>query len=502
MAALTPSLRDFYLICRAADFGRPFATLLPLYLFAGLAIVSLGLAGCADNDPAASSSSVTSSTVSETASTMSERVPESREDAAKAQADGDGAHSPKVFDTYSRGLSRGLWVLAEGSQRVLGDAERIDPLLARAERLGATDLFVQVYRGGRAFYPAGPGIERADGAEADVLAELLRRAHAAGFRVHAWVNVLSLSTRADAKMIEDLGREAILVDRLGRSVLDYPDFEIPQPDRQYYRMGTRGIYLDPAHPAVRERIVMTYLDLLKRYPALDGLHLDYIRHPGVLPFSPGSRFGVGLEFGYGATSRARYRAETGRPDPIEGAPPGVVRAASAWDDWRRHQVTTLVEEISAVTHAARPGLVLSAAVIAYMDRAYLSLAQDWKGWLESGALDLAIPMVYTLDDRLLRYQVEDYAGWKEAARIWPGVGVWLFDDHPERAVGQIEILRDNAFSGEVLFSDDALATAPELERALAGPLPSRSSLLSSPNARGESDARHSKGQRDPVDAEE
>ena len=54
-----------------------------------------------------------------------------------------GAPSPAV---------RGLWVLAEGSVRVLDDPARVAPLLERAKRLGVTDLFVQVYRGGRAWY--------------------------------------------------------------------------------------------------------------------------------------------------------------------------------------------------------------------------------------------------------------------------------------------------------------------------------------------------------------
>jgi len=374
-------------------------------------------------------------------------------------------------------LGRGLWVLAEGSVRVLDDPIRITALLDRAGRLGVTDLFVQVYRGGRAFYPAGPGVERAPRVDAlaaagvDALAELLDRAHARGMRVHAWVNVLSLSTRREARMIEDLGRSAILVDRLGRSVLDYPEFDIPEPDRRFYRMGTRGIYLDPAMPSVREHLVATFSDLLARYPALDGLHLDYIRHPGVLPFSPGSRFGVGLEFGYGSESRARYRAETGRPDPIDGAAVGTVRSASAWDAWRRDQVTTLVEEIAAASREVSPGVVLSAAVIPYVDRAYLSLAQDWRNWLESGAIDLAIPMVYTLDDRLLRYQLETFAGWAQRDRIWPGLGVWLFDAHPERAAAQVERLRTLPFRGEVLFSDDALSIAPDLFETLVATAP-------------------------------
>ena len=128
---------------------------------------------------------------------------------------------------------------------------------------------------------------------------LLQAARVRGFRVHAWVNVLSLSTRRDAALIAQLGREAVLVDREGRSVLDYPDFDVPAPDRRYYRMGTRGIYLDPAVPAVRDRLVSTFVDLLRRYPELDGLHLDYIRSALVSSLALGFALGVGLEFGYG-----------------------------------------------------------------------------------------------------------------------------------------------------------------------------------------------------------
>lgn len=391
----------------------------------------------------------------------------------------DPAAAPAVSEAVApTPHARGLWILAEGSERVLdAPRARVGPLLDRAARLGATDLYVQVYRGGRAFYAAGPGIERSPAVETlasegvDGLRLLLEAARARGFRVHAWVNVLSLSTRRDAALIAQLGREAVLVDRQGRSVLDYPDYDVPAPDRRYYRMGTRGIYLDPAVPAVRDRLVSTFVDLLRRYPELDGLHLDYIRHPGVLPFAPGSRFGVGLEFGYGAIARERYRADTGRPDPIDGAEPGVVRSANVWDAWRRDQVTQLVEGIAANARATRPGLEISAAVIAYDDRAYLSLAQDWRGWLRSGALDRAIPMAYTLDDALLLNQLESFAGWPYADRVWPGLGVWLFDDEPARAVGQLDALRGLGFGGEVLFSDDAIAGSPALLEALAATAP-------------------------------
>jgi len=305
---------------------------------------------------------------------------------------------------------------------------------------------------------------------ADPLAELIAQAHARGIRVHAWVNVLSLSQNPDAPILEALGPGAVLVDRAGRSILDYPDFEVPAPDRQWYRMGTRGVYLDPAAPGVAETLTATFAELVATYPELDGLHLDYIRHPGVLPFVPGSRFGVGLDFGYGLASRVRFGRETGLPGPYrsrENPSPDALVNTAAWDAWRRDKVTELVASIAASSRAARPGLVVSAAVIAYEDRAYLSLAQDWMRWLEEGLIDLAIPMAYTTDDRLLGYQLEGYGRSVNVARIWPGLGVWLFARWPDRAVALVEAARAAGVAGDVLFSYDAIADAPGLEAALA-----------------------------------
>ena len=325
---------------------------------------------------------------------------------------------------------RAVWVLAEGSQRVLESAARIDTLIADAERLGVTDLFVQVYRGGRAWYDsrladATPYRQLLKTTGGDGLKMLLAAAHARGIRVHAWVNVLSLSHNKNAPIIQELGPGAVLVDRRGRSLLDYPNYEVPQPDRAYYRMGTPGIALDPGAPGVRDHIVATYAELVERYPELDGLHLDYIRHPGVLPLIPGSRFGVGLDFGYGEESRANFQRATGLAAPREGNMVNLSR----WDEWRRDQVTQLVAAIRGRARQQKADLELSAAVIAYADRAYQTLAQDWVRWLEEDLIDFAVPMIYTLDDRLLRYQAERFAG-RHAERTWAGLGTWLFATRP------------------------------------------------------------------------
>jgi len=346
---------------------------------------------------------------------------------------------------------RGLWVLCEGSQRVLEHPERFPELIDDARQLGVSDLFVQVYRGGRAWFDssqvdAAPYRAILASTGRDTLAELLPLAHAAGLRVHAWVNVLSLAGNKQSQLVAELGRDAVLVDGFGRSLLDYPKLDVPEPDRRYYRMGTPAVYLDPAAPGVAERLSAIFGELLERYPAIDGLHLDYIRYPDVLPFVPGSRFGVGLDFGYGAGTRARFKAETGLEARF-GAPSAT---ANRWDSWRRDQVTRLVAAVRGAADVSQPDALLSAAVWAYADRAYLALGQDWRGWLDDGLLDFAVPMAYTLDDRLLGYLAQGFAGAPSGDRIWLGLGSWLFRKNPERAIEQLRIVSAAQAGGDSL----------------------------------------------------
>jgi uncharacterized lipoprotein YddW (UPF0748 family) len=362
----------------------------------------------------------------------------------------------------------GLWVLAEGSQRALEHPERVDALLADAKLLGATDLFVQVYRGGRAWFDssradAEPFRRASETLGRDPLANLIERAHADDLRVHAWVNALSLAGNREAPILRALGPTAVHVDRRGRSLLDYPGLDVPPPERSLVRMGTPAVWLDPGAPGVAAEVVAVFAELAARYPALDGLHLDYIRFPDVLPFSPGSRFGVGLDFGYGAATRARFEAETGRRAP---GPDGN-GDADAWDDWRRAQVTGLVRAIRDAGRAANPDLQLSAAVSAYPERAYLSLFQDWRGWVDEGLLDFAVTMLYTRDDRLLRYEIGAYTGGVGGDRVWIGLGAWLFAGAPERALAQHAAARAASPAGIALFSWDSIAEAPALRDALA-----------------------------------
>jgi uncharacterized lipoprotein YddW (UPF0748 family) len=353
---------------------------------------------------------------------------------------------------------RALWVLAEGSQRPLESPQRIDALLERAARLRVTDLFVQLYRGGRSWFPSthaddAPARAAASAGDPDPLGRLLRGAHARGMRVHAWFNCLSLALNRDAPLLARLGPQAVLVDRQGRSLLDYPKGEVPKPDRDFVRMGTPGLWLDPAHGPVIEYLEATLDDLIAAAPQLDGLHLDFIRYPEALPLTPGSRFEVGLDFGYGRASVERFERESGR----------AFARGQEWDDFRRARVDELVRRLDARLPADWEH---SAAVIAYADRAYLVQLQDWRHWLEQGWIDFAVAMAYTGDDALLRYLAHGLRGGVGGERVWLGLGAWLLTGRLDRLEGQIALARGTSPAGIALFSYDALAERPTALEAL------------------------------------
>lgn len=376
----------------------------------------------------------------------------------------------------ARGLAReapsartALWVPCEGSQRVLDSPDRTPALLEAARTVGATDLFVQVYRGGRAWFDssladAAPYRAARDsaGGSTDPLRALIAAAHAEGLRVHAWVNVLSLAARRGGPLLAALGPGAVQTDRDGRSLLDYPALQVPDAERLRVRLGTPAVWIDPGAPGVAPRVAAVFAELAARYPELDGLHLDYIRYPDVLPFTPGARFDVGLDFGFGEATRARFREQTGLDAPFGRDS----RNASAFDDWRREQVTQVVREIGNSTRAAHPGLEVSAAVWAYPERAYLSLMQDFGRWLDEDLLDFAVAMAYARDPRLFTLQTRTSVA-AGGPRTWIGLGVWLFSSDPPGAARQLAEARSTGASGVALFSYDALAESPQLAGALS-----------------------------------
>ena len=323
---------------------------------------------------------------------------------------------------------RGLWV--ETFNTPLNSQADVSAVVAGARAANLNALFVQVRRRGDSWYLASlepthtalqPGF--------DPLKDLIERAHAENIEVHAFVIMGALWNRdtvppdpAHPMALHGFGPDGKVLDGpenwLTRSLL---------PDGGFLSQGGQRFgnefWIDFGHPDAAQYSVETVLHLVRNYD-IDGLHLDRIRYPEIegVPVDPAA----GASVGYNATAVARYQRRYGLT--------GVPGAADArWAEWRREQVTNLVRKIYLHVQDAKPGVKVSAALIAFggapasdaqwpQAQAYWRVFQDWRAWTEEGILDLAIPMNYKREH--VAAQLADYDAWS----------AWMKDRAYRRAV--------------------------------------------------------------------
>ncbi len=330
-----------------------------------------------------------------------------------------------------------LWV----TRSALLDSAAIGRLVTRASAAGVRGLLVQVVGRGDAFYRSDllPRSEALDRSDFDPLALVLERAHAAGLEVHAWMNcVLVWSAPAPP--------------RDPRHVLNaHPDWVAHLPDgrpmtrlsaRERARLGVEGVYLSPTRPAVRAWIASIAREIATRY-AVDGIHLDYIREPGAF---------AGLD----ANARAIFALEQGADPARFGREAPARRAAldSAWTAFQRAQITAVVRGVRDSLERSRPGLALSAAVLADTVSAERGHAQDWRAWVREGLLDRAFVMCYAPGVQTVLAQMLAYSSDPGTERVVPGIAV--FNSSAAATAAKIKGAIELGYRTLALYSYDSL----------------------------------------------
>lgn len=177
--------------------------------------------------------------------------------------------------------------------------------------------------------------------------------------------------------------------------------------------GALTEYLNPSNADLRWRMIKSIDELARAYP-VSGVHLDFVRW-------------------------------------YEGAPkpPGAAR-----------HVTMFVESVRKRLRAARPGALLTAAVLADHPSCVTSVGQDWPAWIDADLVDYAVPMNYV--EKRARYAalVAKQGSVKtRASRIIGGIGVTANESKLSAAqvVDQINLARQAGFAGVALFDlDDTL----------------------------------------------
>jgi uncharacterized lipoprotein YddW (UPF0748 family) len=336
-----------------------------------------------------------------------------------------------------------LWVL----RTALVEPGDIPRIVERAKAMHVRALLVQVVGRGDAWYRSDllPYPEALLTPGRDPLGELLPLAHAAGIEVHAWINCCLVWSGArpprDPRHVLRAHPEWVARMSDGR-----PMSRLSPRARE--RLMVEGVFLSPGHPGVRHWIAAFAREIASRYD-VDGIHLDYIRQPSI---------GIGFD----PTTRARFALEHGAdPDPrVPGVPfhrlPPAERAAmdAAWAGFQREQVTAIVREVRDSLHAVRPGLPLSAAVLADTLSALTRNRQAWGSWLRDSLLDRAYPMCYAPQVQTVMNQLTVLVSQVGTSRLVPGIAI--YNTSPATAAVKIKGARAMGFPTIALYSYDSL----------------------------------------------
>ena len=265
----------------------------------------------------------------------------------------------------------------------------------------------------------------------DPLATVLQDAHAAGLKVHAWVAVNLVSSAVSLPASRDhviyRAPEWLMVPRELAAEMKKIDLRSPAYIGRLARWTrahsatVEGLYTSPLHPASQDHTAAVIGEIAAKY-AVDGIHLDYVRFPNE-------------EFDYSPSAMEQFKAAilpvlTDREKREAAAREALDPAAYAnlfperWNDFRRLRLTSLVIKIRTAVRTARPGTLLSAAVVPDAQMAFDSRMQDWRGWIDQSLLDVICPMAYTTETDIFEKQVAAAVAYAGSRPVWAGIGAY------------------------------------------------------------------------------
>lgn len=257
----------------------------------------------------------------------------------------------------------GVW-LTNSPSPLYYSPQRIDGAVQELAAAGFNSLYPNVWSRGYTFHrsrwaPIEPALEsRAPGL--DPICRLTQAAQRRGMQVIPWFEY-GLMEPADAEVVRR-NPQWVLQKQDGSALTALHGADLKTSPLKDLR-----VWLNPAHPGVRERFIGLVLEIVQRC-GVDGIQLD-------------DHFAWPVELGYDAYTRARYRAETGREPPTDVND-------RFWMRWRRQQLTGLLRELRSRLKASpgRRPLVVSLSPGPFRF-AYNHWLQDWELWAVGGLVD-------------------------------------------------------------------------------------------------------------------
>lgn len=315
-------------------------------------------------------------------------------------------------------------------------------ILNKAVALNLNAIVFQIRPGTDAFYDSRlePWSEYLTGRQGrppepawDPLAFAVAEAHKRGLELHAWFNPYRARY---AKPLSEAARTHVSNTQ-------------PSLVRQY------GSYLwmDPGEPAVRRKTIQVVVDVVKRYD-IDGVHIDDYFYP----YKENDANGRPIDFP-DSTTYARYRKGGG---------------TLSRDDWRRHNVDLLVEELDHAVHATKPWVRFGVSPIGIWRPgnppslvtgfdAYQDIYADTRKWLREGWMDYWVPQLYWAIDSPQSYPalLDWWASQNVKHRnLWIGNGLHRVGDPTQQAIGSRPMWRAEEIVQQVDLTRQSVTTSP------------------------------------------
>ena len=331
------------------------------------------------------------------------------------------------------GLKNWVWITPDVN-RTDDDWKRTFALMKQS---GIHAIVPEVYTGRMAFYAS----ERLP-VKADWLGRILPLARAEGLEVHAWIVCMLCSIDEMVKKHPDWYN----VNAKGESAADKPAYV------DYYK------FLDPGRPEVREWVQGTVKELAN-IPELDGVHLDYIRHPdAILPSGLWKKYNIvqdkvypAYDYGYTRYERDEFKKRYGI-DPIEIKDP---TSHKEWMQFRLDMVTGLVNGYL-VPAARAKGKKITAAVFPGPSMARDMVRQDWGQWDLDGFLPMLYHSFYQAGPEWVKQQTAEGVA---AAKKPIYSGLFVHDTDEATFTKTVEKSLEGGASGVSIFSLRAMNEA-------------------------------------------
>lgn len=246
----------------------------------------------------------------------------------------------------------------------------------------------------------------------DPLNFIIKEAHKRNLEVHAWLNMINIKS----------GDEPIPFSEPMHIALLRPDWI-----KKYNERNSVSYWLDPGFPEVREYLKNICIEIAENYD-VDGIHLDYIRYPGI-------DFDDSLAY-------EMY----GQKKPLA--------------DFRRDNINSLVASIYDTLTALKPMIKLGSAPIGIYENlidargleARNTLFQDSREWLKRKKHDYIVPQIYWDINNNPKFEVlvDDWTKNNFGRHIIIGIGA--YNPSVEKEIEQqIQITRKYNSAGQSFF---------------------------------------------------